>query len=143
MRSDSLLIPVYVIYSTVSIGLVVLLARTLFKNGAVFLEDVFKDNAHMADSVNRLLVIGFYMLNLGYAALLLQADAAPDAVTATEVLVHKLGLLLLSLGFLHFVNLGVFASIRRRSGSVVLPPPVAPQAQYTADGHVVTWQPVQ
>ena len=143
MRSNQFLIPVYVTYAAVSIGLIVWLARTLFANGAVFLEDVFEDNPRMAEAVNRLLVVGFYMLNLGYAALLLQANDAPDAVGAVEVLVRKLGVLLVSLGVLHFVNLYVFTRIRRRAGAAVLPPPVAPQAQLLADGQVATWAPVR
>ena len=143
MRSNEFLIPVYLTYAAVSIGLIVWLARTLFKTGAVFLEDVFEDNPKMAESVNRLLVIGFYMVNLGYAALLLQANAAADAVTAVEILVRKLGILLVSLAGLHFANLYVFTRIRRRAGAAVLPPPVAPQAQLLADGQVATWAPVR
>lgn len=143
MRSNEFLIPVYLTYAVVSIGLIVWLARTLFANGAVFLEGVFEDNPQMAESVNRLLVIGFYMVNLGYAALLLQANAAADAVTAVEILVRKLGILLVSLAGLHFANLYVFTRIRRRAGAAVLPPPVAPQAQLLADGQVATWAPVR
>ena len=143
MRSNEFLIPVYLTYAAVSIGLIVWLARTLFNNGAVFLEGVFEDNPKMAESVNRLLVIGFYMVNLGYAALLLQANAAADAVTAVEILVRKLGILLVSLAGLHFANLYVFTRIRRRAGAAVLPPPVAPQAHVLADGQVATWAPVR
>lgn len=130
---DTYLVPVYITYSFVAISLVVWLARTLFRNGEVFLEDVFDDNPRMAASVNRLLVIGFYMLNLGYAGLLLKADTAPDTVTAVEVLVQKLGILLLSLGVLHFVNMYVFVRIRRRATTSILPPPVAPQAHVHMD----------
>src|SRR5262245_33440980 len=113
------LVPVYAIYLTVAIGLVVFLARTLFHNGEVFLEDVFEDNPRMAKAVNHLLVTGFYMANLGYAALILRADAAPDAVTGFEVLAQKLGILLVSLAALHFVNLYVFYRIRRRATAAV------------------------
>ena len=121
------LVPVYATYTAVAVGLVVWLARTLSHHGAVFLEDVFEDNPRMAQAVNRLLVVGFYMLNLGYAGLLLKADTAGDAVTAVEVLVWKLGVLLLSLGALHFVNMYVFMRIRRRATASLLPPPVSPQ----------------
>jgi hypothetical protein len=143
MRSNTFLIPVYLTYAAVSIGLIVWLARTLFANGAVFLEGVFEDNPPMAESVNRLLVIGFYMLNLGYAALLLQSNAAEDPVAAVEILVHKLGVLLVSLAVLHFTNLYVFNRIRRHAGAAVLPPPVAPQAQLHVDGDIGPWAPVR
>lgn len=126
------LVPVYVIYATVAVGLVVWLARTLFNHGGVFLEDVFEDNPRLAQAVNKLLLTGFYMLNLGYAGLLLKANTAPDAVSAIEVLSWKLGILLLSLGALHFVNMGVLMKIRRRATASLLPPPVAPQARVAA-----------
>jgi hypothetical protein len=123
------LVPIYVIYSVVSIGLVVWLAHTLFRNGGVFLEDVFEDNPRLAKAVNHLLVVGFYMANLGYAALLLQSNAAADGVAAVELLVNKLGVLLVSLAVLHFANMYVFYRIRRRATASVLPPPVAPQVR--------------
>ena len=74
---DNTLILIYAIYGTVAIGLVVWLARTLFANGTVFLSDVFDAKPGMAEAVNRLLVIGFYMLNLGYALLLLPGGDRP------------------------------------------------------------------
>ncbi|MGH8973263.1 MAG: hypothetical protein ACRD0C_08660 [Acidimicrobiia bacterium] len=130
MEPDRYVIAVYLIYSVTSIGLVVWLARTLFHNGALFLEDVFEDKPRLAEAVNRLLVIGFYLLNLGYAFLILKADSAVDALSATEVLVHRLGTLLISLGVLHLLNMYVFYRIRRRAEVATLPPPVAPQVQW-------------
>lgn len=109
------LVSVYAVYAVVAIGLTVWLARTLFKNGAVFLRDVFADNPELADAVNRLLVVGFYLLNLGYASLLLKARTAASAVEAIEVLAFKLGLLLLSLGVMHFANMYLFHRIRKRT----------------------------
>ncbi len=67
------LLSVYLVYVSASIGLTIWLARTLFKNGEVFLEEVFADNPRMASAVNRLLVVGFYLLNLGYAFVTLKA----------------------------------------------------------------------
>ena len=132
--SGSYLIAVYAAYAATSIGLTVWIARTLFKHGAVFLEDVFADNPRMADAVNRLLVVGFYLVNLGYASLLLKAGGSQTAVQAIEVLSSKLGLLLLSLGGMHFANLYVFHRVRRHSKIAVLPPPVAPQMHVLANG---------
>jgi hypothetical protein len=127
------LIPVYAAYAMISVSLTIWIARTLFRNGAVFLEDVFADQPKMAEAVNRLLVVGFYLINLGYASLLLKAGGTPNAVEAIEVLSYKLGLLLLSLGVMHFGNLFVFHRIRRRAKIAVLPPPVAPQMHVLPD----------
>lgn len=124
--SSAYLVPVYAAYAVIAIGLTIWIARTLFKNGAVFLEEVFPDSPKMAEAVNRLLVVGFYLVNLGYASLILKANSTASMTQAIEVLAQKLGLLLLSLGAMHFANLYVFHRIRRRAKIAQLPPPVAP-----------------
>jgi hypothetical protein len=125
------LVPVYITYAALSLVLTIWLARTLFKNGAVFLEEVF-DHPKMAEAVNRLLVVGFYLLNLGYACLLLKAEASNTPIAAIETLAQKLGMLLLSLGVVHFFNLYLFHRINRRAKVATLPPPVAPQMHINA-----------
>ena len=127
MIGSGYLVFIYVIYGAVSIGLTLWLARTLYANGAVFLDDVFEDRPEMGSAVNRLLVTGFYMANLGYAFLLLRANIAVDAVSAAEILIRKLGVLLVSLAAMHFFNLFLFYRIRARARAAHLPPPVAPQ----------------
>jgi len=119
---------VYVLYFIASLGLTVWLARTLFKSGGVFLDDVFVENPRMAPAVNQLLVVGFYLLNLGYALLTLKTgQSALTSVQAIETLASKLGTLMLALGTIHFTNLYVFHRIRRRSQIRLAPPPVRAQ----------------
>jgi len=126
--STSHLAIVYLVYAAASLGLTVWLARTLFKNGEVFLDDVFADNPRMAPAVNRLLVVGFYLLNLGYAFVTLKAGGTVATATAAiETLAMKLGSLLLALGAIHMGNLYLFHRIRRRAQIRLAPPPVRPQ----------------
>lgn len=126
---NTFLIWIYLTYSVAAIGLTMWLARTLSRNGAVFLDDVFTDH-RMAEAVNRLLVVGFYMLNLGYAFLIFKTNgAATTSLEAVELLVSKMGVLLLSLGVIHFLNIFVFWRIRDRSKTQ--PPPIPPQVVIT------------
>jgi hypothetical protein len=128
MNPTNHLTAVYLIYAGAGVGLTIWLARTLSKSGEVFLEDVFADNPRMAAAVNRLLVVGFYLLNLGYAFVTLKASQpALNGVEAIETLAVKLGALLLSLGALHFFNMYLFHRIRRRGQLRLAPPPVKPQ----------------
>lgn len=123
----------YAIYVLVAIGLTVFLARTLYRNGGVFLADVFTDSEGLAEAVNRLLVVGFYMLNLGYALLILRTVEIASAGQLAQTLTNRLGLLLVSLGIIHFVNLAVFWKMKHRAEPRELPPPIPPQA--LADQH--------
>ncbi|MBI4853264.1 MAG: hypothetical protein HY819_15845 [Acidobacteria bacterium] len=116
----------YLLYLAISIVLTVWVAKTLHKNGRIFLVDVFHGNEPLADSVNHLLVVGFYLINFGYVSLALQLGyrIESDYAQVVEVLSTKIGWVLIVLGGMHFFNLFVFSRIRRRSVIPELPPPV-------------------
>ena len=103
-------------YLAISIALTVWVARTLHRNGRVFLVDCFHGNTALADSVNHLLVVGFYLINVGFVALALRVGVtAGTTQQALETLSTKVGCVLLVLGAMHFFNLGVFTLCRKRA----------------------------
>src|SRR5260221_1403371 len=93
----------YLAYLGISVALTVWVARTLHKNGRVFLVDSFLGNEPLADSVNHLLVVGFYLINIGYVTMALKYGAvAFSAQEALEALSTKVGVVLLVLVGMHF-----------------------------------------
>src|ERR687884_967152 len=108
----------YLSYLGISVALTVWVAQTLHKNGRIFLVDVFHGNEALADSVNHLLVVGFYLINLGYVTLALRIGYdVENARAGIEALSWKVGLVLIVLGAMHFFNLFVFSRIRRHGRS--------------------------
>ncbi len=119
----------YIVYIALSIPLTVWVAHTLHKNGRLFLVDSFQGNEQLADSVNHLLVVGFYLINIGYVALALKESIAPvDLREVLETISRKIGVVMLVLGGMHFFNIFVFSKMRRRALLQSAPPPVPPQA---------------
>src|SRR6476660_7904050 len=113
----------YLVYLLISVALTVWVAKTLHKNGRIFLVDSFLGNEGLADSVNHLLVVGFYLVNIGFVTLALKyGDKAVDAQTGLEILSSKVGLVLVVLGIMHFFNLFVFSNMRRRARKPTVPP---------------------
>jgi hypothetical protein len=105
----------YIVYLTVSVLLTIWVARTLSKNGRIFLIDAFRGNAPLADSVNHLLVVGFYLINFGFVSLALRYGVKPTHVQdSIEFVSYKVGMVMLILGAMHFFNLAVFSAMRRR-----------------------------
>ena len=131
--ANNTIVVTYLAYLCLSIALTVWVARTLHKRGAIFLVDAFQGNRELADSVNHLLVVGFYLVNIGFVSLALKtADIINTSRAAIELLSDKMGMVLLILGAMHFFNLYVFSSIRRSARLTRPPltpnPPVAPNA---------------
>ncbi|MFD5767111.1 hypothetical protein ACFWIN_14980 [Streptomyces sp. NPDC127049] len=123
----------YITYLLISVALTLWVGRTLSRNGRIFLSDVLHGDEKLADAVNHLLVVGFYLVNFGFVALYLSQDEAVlDARALFEALSVKLGVVLLVLGFMHLGNVYVLNKIRRRG---VMEreqvPPVAPQGWTT------------
>jgi hypothetical protein len=119
----------YIVYIALSIPLTIWVAHTLYKNGRVFLIDSFRGNEQLADSVNHLLVVGFYLINVGYVALALKERIAPtDVREVLETISRKIGVVMLVLGAMHFFNILVFSKMRRRALLQAVPPPIPPQS---------------
>ena len=122
--SDSFSFIEYGIYFVVALAITIWVGRTLFRSGRPFLMEAFHGNPEMADSVNNLLIIGFYMVNVGFMLLFLSTGSAPTrSLTVVEHLSAKLGVVVIVLGVMHLVNLLVLNSLRSR-GLKSTPPPV-------------------
>ena len=131
---------VYAIYLILTCVLTVWVAQTLYRSGYIFLIDAFHGDATMASSVNHLLRVGFYLVNLGFVALFLSVGNKPDSVvSAVEYISSKVGVVMLVLGLMHFFNMFNISKMRRRAKrseeaaavtrAAPLPPSPAPIAQ--------------
>ena len=106
----------YTLYLIISFVLTIWVARTLFKNGKVFLIDIFHGNKELAESVNNLLLVGFYLINLGYAIYTLRiTQNIENTREIFEILSLKIGTLILILGCMHFLNLYVLFTLRKKN----------------------------
>ncbi|OQM27090.1 ankyrin [Leptospira interrogans serovar Canicola str. Gui44] len=108
-------ISLYFGYLIISILMTIWVARTLFHNGRVFLVKMFNGEEKLADSINHLLIVGFYLINIGYISLSLSTEQKPlDLAECIEVLTKKVGIVLLILGAMHFFNLFLFAKFKKK-----------------------------
>lgn len=119
----------YIGYLILAIPLTVWVARTLYKNGRIFLIKSMDGNEQLADSVNHLLVVGFYLVNLGFIALYLKMNAVVEGTSGVfEALSGKLGVVMLVLGGMHFFNIWLFNRIGQKKE------PMTPQQPPTGSG---------
>lgn len=106
----------YASYVALSIGITIWVGRTLSSNGLVFLIENFEGKEALARSVNHLLLVGFYLVNIGFMSLMLRYGGRPGSVVdALEFLSTKVGLVVVLLGAMHFANMYVLMRFRRSS----------------------------
>lgn len=113
----NLVILSFIIYLVVTIVLTIWVATKLFRSGLIFLVDAFHGNKEMAQSVSQLLMVGFYLLNLGFIFLYLNApyNGIADVTKLFKYVTNKIGVVMLFLGVMHFFNVFNFAKMRRKA----------------------------
>ncbi len=105
----------YALYLLITIAITIWVARTLSHNGEIFLTECFGHDAQLARSTNHLLVVGFYLVNIGFITLTLSLGNEPTTYTeAIRFLSSKVGLAVLVLGGMHFFNMTAIARYGRK-----------------------------
>ncbi|RYY99073.1 MAG: hypothetical protein EOO11_06105 [Chitinophagaceae bacterium] len=105
----------YGMYLLLAYWVTVHVGWTFYRNGRLYILALFRNDAPLADAVNRLLLTGYYLLNLGYVALMLRSWPTLHSWTSVLVSVGTMtGRILLTLGAIHCVNMGVLYLFRRR-----------------------------
>jgi len=110
------LVITYGAYILVTILLTIWVGRTLYTNGRVFLMDIFNGDENLVNSLNKLLLIGFYLINFGYVLRNLSIRKNIETLAESiESLSLKIGLIIVILGLMHFFNLLILFFFRARA----------------------------
>ena len=111
----------YSAYIILTLLLTIWVGRTLFTNGRVFLMEIFEKEEEIVDSVNKLLLIGFYLINFGYVLrnLIIRGNIT-NAADCIETLSIKIGLIIIVLGVMHFFNLIVLFAFRSKAKNSIM-----------------------
>lgn len=106
----------YAIYLPIAIVLTFTVSRTLFKNSKIFMLDIFKGREEIANATNKLFETGFYLLNLGFALMILKISLYDNSYQElVEVLSYKIGGFSIYLGTMLFLNLYFFFRGKRKA----------------------------
>ncbi|MEN2400220.1 hypothetical protein GKZ90_0010555 [Flavobacterium sp. MC2016-06] len=106
----------YSIYLPIALLLTYYVSKTLFKNGKIFMLDIFKGREDIAQATNKLFETGFYLLNIGFALMILQLQLGQDSYQELiEKLSYKIGGFSIYLGIMLFFNLYFFFRGKRKA----------------------------
>lgn len=106
----------YGIYTITTIAITIWVANVLRKNGEPFLKATFKNDEVLAGAVNKLLNVGFYLVNVGYLIFTIKTTAPIEELRVLiETLGWKIGKIVLILGVMHFINMFVLLNLRKNA----------------------------
>ena len=106
----------YLIYLLLSVGITVVVGRTLHRHGRLFVINCVHGDVSLADRVNDLLLVGFYLTNLAFVLLMLRSNLyLEDDLAVATFVSDKLGVVLTTLGAMHFVNVAVLMIVRKHA----------------------------
>lgn len=106
----------YSIYLPMALLLTYYVSKTLFKNGKIFMLDIFKGREDIAEATNKLFETGFYLLNIGFALMILELQLSRDSYQELiENLSYKIGGFSIYLGVMLFFNLYFFFRGKRKA----------------------------
>jgi hypothetical protein len=106
----------YAIYLPIVLFLTYYVSRTLFKNSKIYMLDIFKGREEIANATNKLFETGFYLLNLGFALMILEMNLYDDTYQLLiEKLSYKIGGFTIYLGLMLFLNLYFFFRGKRKA----------------------------
>lgn len=108
----------YLLFFPAMTAIAVYVAQVCHRHGRVWMLRIFENDAHIVDPVNNMLLVGCYTLNVGYVALVIaQWEPIVDVAQMISVLSQRIALILFTLAWLHYQNIGVlliWARIKHR-----------------------------
>lgn len=99
-------IPAYMIYLALMIFIIVYVGKLFYRNGRVFILSLFRNNAMLTDHVNHLLLVAYYLFNIGYAFFTLrQWESIENIQSLIAVIAANMGVLIFILAITHYLNM--------------------------------------
>jgi hypothetical protein len=101
-------ITAYISYLALMVFIIIYVGRYFYTNGRVFIIALLNGSVSLADQINKLLLVAYYLFNIGYTFLKLKQW---QKVSSVEMFFSSLsvnmGILILILALTHYLNMFV------------------------------------
>ncbi|SHN29461.1 hypothetical protein [Chitinophaga sp. CF418] len=112
----------YIIYLFITYLITVRVGFIFYRNGRIFILDLLKNDVSLTDAINRILLVGYYLVNLGYAALMISTwDTILSWTELLSSITVMTGKIVLTLATMHYFNMLVIYLISKRNKSILHP----------------------
>jgi hypothetical protein len=96
----------YTVFLALMVFVIVYVGRYFYTNGRVFIIALFNGNVSLADQVNKLLLLAYYLFNIGYSFIKLkQWQKVSNFEMLLSSLASNIGVLIFILAITHYFNM--------------------------------------
>ena len=98
----------YILYLLTTWFITVHVGLLFYRNGRLYILRLLHGDEKLTDFINRVLLTGYYLLNLGYAALMINNwQTIKDWAGLVASISSMTGRIILTLAVMHFMNMAV------------------------------------
>lgn len=109
----------YIVFLSMIIYIIVFVGRYFFTNGRVFILNLFNNNEEQADTINRILLIAYYLFNIGYSFMILRKwEKVHNTSEMFSSITENMSLLIIILAVMHYFNMTVIYILSKKSNSL-------------------------
>lgn len=110
----------YILYLFITYFITVHVGLIFYRNGRLYILRLLHGEEKLTDFINRILLTGYYLLNLGYAALMIRSWKTVTGWTDLAAsLASMTGKIMLTLAVIHFLNMAVILLISLRHQRII------------------------
>lgn len=101
----------YSIYLIVTGFIILRVGKICYNNGTVFVENLIPGHHDLCIQINKILLVGYYLTNLGYAATtLISWTKIESLVVLITTVSSKIAFIILALAILHYINIYILTN---------------------------------
>ena len=96
----------YLIYLSLTSIIIIKVGKLCYDNGNIFVSQLIPNHEELCHQINKMLLIGYYLLNLGYCAMtIISWEKIQTINQLIEIIATKSALIILTIGFMHYINI--------------------------------------
>ena len=96
----------YFIYLGITIFIIMKVGKICYRNGNIYVAELIPDHTEICQKINRVLLLAYYLLNIGYCAMtLISWQKILSAAQLIETIGVRTAVIIFIISILHYLNI--------------------------------------
>ncbi|MFC7773742.1 hypothetical protein [Flavobacterium sp. GCM10027622] len=101
----------YVIFLIIISYIILVVGKICYRNGNIYVASLIPEHMDLCQQINKMLLIGYYLVNLGYSAMtIVNWEAITSIQQLVEIIATKTAIIVLLLSLLHYTTIFILTN---------------------------------